>query len=166
MTKRPRQRTGRRGKKLLVDTNILLLYIVGSISPDRIARHKRTDTFTVEDFLLLDRVLRQFGGIVVTPNILTEVSNHLGQTDEKTKTKLWALLGALVPVFDERHIQSREAVGVAEFSRLGLTDASILACPPQDLTILTDDLHLYLALQRRGAEVINFHHLREASWLQ
>jgi hypothetical protein len=69
-----------RGKKLLVDTNILLLYIVGSLSLDRIARHKRTDTFTVEDYRLLDRVLRQFGGIVVSPDILTEVSNHLGQT--------------------------------------------------------------------------------------
>ena len=71
-----------------------------------------------------------------------------------------------MPVFDERCIESREAVGVTEFTRLGLADASILACPPQDLTVLTDDLHLYLALQRRGAEVINFHHLREASWLQ
>src|SRR5436305_13062515 len=166
MKRVPRRLARWRGKKLLIDTNILLLYIVGSLSPDQIARHKRTDNFTVEDYRLLDRVLRQFGGIVVTPNILTEVSNHLGQTDEKTKTKLWALLGALVPVFDERHIQSREAVGVAEFSRLGLTDASILACPPQDLTILTDDLHLYLALQRRGAGVINFHHLRDAAWLQ
>ncbi|HEY0514856.1 MAG TPA: PIN domain-containing protein [Thermoanaerobaculia bacterium] len=152
------------GKKLLVDTNILLLYIVGSLSPDHIARHKRTDTFTVEDYRLLDRLLRQFSGIVVTPNILTEVSNLLGYTDAKTREKLLLLLRAWMPAFDEHYVRSHEAVELTEFPRLGLADASVLACMSQGLTILTDDLHLYLALQRKGGEVINFNHLREATW--
>jgi rRNA-processing protein FCF1 len=156
----------RHRRKLLVDTNILLLYIVGSLSPDQIARHKRTDTFTVEDFLLLDRQLDRFGGIVVTPNVLTEVSNLLGYTDERTRQALLAWLGAQVSALDECFVPSREAVEDAEFSRLGLTDATILSCPTQDLTVLTDDVHLYLALQRRGVEVINFNHLRETSWRQ
>jgi hypothetical protein len=164
MRRRPKGSQGKR--KLLVDTNILLLYIVGSLGPDRISRHKRTDTFTVEDYYLLDRLLCQFGGIVVTPNILTEVSNLLGYTDDKTRLRLLALLGSLMPVLDEHYVQSREAVGTAEFFRLGLADASILACPSRDLTILTDDIHLYLALQKRGVEVINFNHLREGSWQQ
>jgi len=47
MKRRSREGRGRK-KRLLVDTNILLLYIVGSLSLDRIARHKRTDTFTAE----------------------------------------------------------------------------------------------------------------------
>jgi len=152
----------RHKRKLLVDTNILLLYIVGSLSPDQIARHKRTDKFTIEDYWLLDRQLAKFGGIVVTPNILTEVSNLLGHKDEV----LLAWLGSRIAAFDEHYVTSREAVEAAEFSRLGLTDAAILSCPTQDLTVLTDDIHLYLALERKGVEVINFHHLREASWLQ
>jgi len=52
----------RHKRKLLVDTNVLLLYIVGSLSPDQIARHKRTDKFTIEDYWLLDRQLAKFGG--------------------------------------------------------------------------------------------------------
>jgi hypothetical protein len=155
--------SGRRRNKILVDTNILLLYIVGSLSLDRIARHKRTNTFTVEDYHLLDKMLRQSRQIVVTPNILTEVSNLLGQTDENTKEELWNVLSALMPDLEERYIKSRDAVGLPEFSHLGLTDASILSCPVQDLTVLTDDLRLYLALNRRGAEVINFNHLRGAA---
>ena len=151
-------------KKLLVDTNILLLYIVGSLSLDRIARHKRTDTFTIEDYLLLDALLRQFGGIVVTPNILTEVSNLLGYTDEKTRGSLLILLRSLAWISEEHYVRSLDAVETAEFSRLGLADASILSCPTEGLTVLTDDLHLYLALQRRGVEVINFNHLREGYW--
>ncbi len=30
--------------------------------------------------------------------------------------------------------------------------------------ILTDDIHLYLALQSRGLKAINFNHLREQAW--
>jgi hypothetical protein len=153
----------RRNRKLLVDSNILLLYIVGSLSLDRIARHKRTDTFTVEDYWRLSKLLDQFGGIVVTPNVLTEVSNLLAYTDERSRLLLLAWLGSRVAALDERYVPSREAVEAAEFSRLGLTDASILSCPTQDLTVLTDDIHLYLALQRKGAEVINFNHLRDQS---
>ena len=160
MRRRPKE--SRRKRKLLVDTNILLLYIVGSLSLDRIARHKRTDTFTVEDYWLLEGLLRKFSGIVVTPNILTEVSNLLGYTDKKTRESLLILLGSLVRIFEEHYVRSMEAVEAAEFSRLGLADSSILSCPT-DLTVLTDDLHLYLALQRRGVDVINFNHLRDAA---
>ncbi len=153
-----------RERKLLVDTNILLLYVVGSLSLDRIARHKRTDTFTVEDYWLLCKLLDRFEGIVVTPNILTEVSNLLGQTDEKIRGSLLILLQSLVRISEEHYVRSLEAVEAAEFPRLGLADASILACPTEGLTVLTDDIHLYLALQKRGVEVINFNHLRERFW--
>lgn len=163
---RRRSRGSKQKRKLLVDTNILLLYIVGSLSPDQIARHKRTDTFTIEDYWLLDRQLAKFGGIVVTPNVLTEVSNLLRYTDERTGQVLLAWLGSQVAAFDEHYVPSHEAIAAAEFSRLGLTDATILSCPLQDLAVLTDDIHLYLALERRGVEVINFNHLREASWLR
>jgi predicted nucleic acid-binding protein len=163
MKRRSREGRGRK-KKLLVDTNILLLYIVGSLSLDRIARHKRTDTFTAEDYHLLAGLLRRFGGIVLTPNVLTEVSNLLGQTDERTGAALLAVLGTLVRDSEERYVESVEAVGTLEFLRRGLTDASILALPMEELAVLTDDVHLYLALQAKGVEVINFNHLREGVW--
>lgn len=159
-----RLRSGRQKRKLLVDTNILLLYVIGSLGLDRIARHKRTGKFTAEDYGLFRKELRRFDGIVVTPNILTEVSNLLGHTDGKDREKLLALLGTLILVFEERYVRSIEAIETAEFLRPGLADASILSLPMEELVVLTDDLHLYLALQSRGAEVLNFNHLRERSW--
>ena len=155
----------RRPRRLLVDTNLLLLYIVGSLNPEKIARHKRTDKFTIEDYKLFLELLRRLGSqIVVTPNILTEVSNLLGQTDEQTRTKPLILLSTLVPVFEERTISSAEAVRLPEFTRLGLTDSTILYLSEEGVAVVTDDFPLYLALQSRGVEVINFNHLREESW--
>jgi rRNA-processing protein FCF1 len=156
----------RRPGRLLVDTNLLLLYIVGSLNPEKIGRHKRTDKFTIEDYKLFLELVQRLGSqkIVVTPNILTEVSNLLGQTDEQTRKSLMILLSSIVPVFEELTVSSADAVRIPEFTRLGLTDSTILYLSEEGMVFLTDDLHLYLALQRRGVEVINFNHVREASW--
>lgn len=167
MKRRTFEQLGRSKKRLLIDTNILLLYVVGSLGLERISRHKRTAKFTIQDFRLLQEVLREFGGIVATPNVLTEVSDLLGQTDKVTRAKLLAVFGGrVIPDTEELYVQSRMAVEMIEFLRLGLTDATILSLPKTDLTVLTDDLHLYLALQRRGISAVNFNHLRETGWRQ
>ena len=159
-----RSRKGQARQRLLVDTNILLLYIVGSLSIELIQRHRRTNKFSKEDYYLLTRLLSQFGTIVVTPNILTEVSNLLGYTEDLAKARLLLGLASLTTVVEERYLPSSEVSQAAEFSRLGLADSSNLLLAQEDLIVLTDDLPLSLALQRRGVEVINFNHLREKLW--
>ena len=76
-----------RGKGVLLDTNILLLYFVGAFNPEEIPRFKRTKMFTVEDHDTLVGILGYFEKIVTTPNILTEVSNLSGQLAEHLKGK-------------------------------------------------------------------------------
>ncbi len=61
---------------LLIDTNILLLFFVGSFDKLWIERFKGTrDRYSVEDFDLFVRFLKRFDRIVTTPHILSEVSN-------------------------------------------------------------------------------------------
>jgi rRNA-processing protein FCF1 len=49
----------------------------------------------------------------------------------------------------------------------GLVDAAIAsAAEKHECAVLTDDLDLYLALQAAGIQVLNFTHLRVASWGQ
>lgn len=156
-----------RGKELFLDTNLLILYIVGSIDPDLIGRHKRTNQFIPEDFRLLQGVICRFPRIVTTPNILTEVSNLLDQTEERTSRALHAVLGALIKAetFDERYVRGLDAASIQEFQRLGVTDSSVLfLAGEKQLLVLTEDIHLYLALCRRGIEALNFNHVREAGW--
>jgi hypothetical protein len=42
---------------LLIDTNLLVLFTVGSVSPDRIESFKRTSAYNREDYELLVRVM-------------------------------------------------------------------------------------------------------------
>lgn len=156
------------GRRLLVDTNILVLFLVGSLDPDLIAKHKRVNHFTVEDFNLVDDLLRRFGTFLTTPNVLTEVTNLAMQIGGAAKVRLPELLAALLQkgAFEEHTVESVEASKVQEFRRIGLTDAGIVLLARKEWTVLTDDFPLYLALQVRGLEAINFHHLRERMWQQ
>ena len=90
-----------RTKGVIVDTN--LLHIVGAQNPDRIDRFSRTDTFTADDFKLLDRLLGYFETAVTTPPILTEVSNLLGQLPKKPRRKCTILFQTLIPKLREMH---------------------------------------------------------------
>ena len=46
------------GREVLIDTNILLMYFVGTLDPKLIPTFKRTTTYTVEDYGILVRFLR------------------------------------------------------------------------------------------------------------
>ncbi len=153
---------------MIVDTNVLLLFLVGSLDLKLIAKHKRVNQFTVEDFRLLNQLLRQFGAILTTPNVLTEVTNLAMQIGGNAKEKLVTQLAGLLQkgAFEEHVAESKEVSKVEEFRRLGLTDAGIIHLTKKEWTVLTDDLNLYLALQVRGLKAINFHHLRERKWWQ
>jgi hypothetical protein len=63
---------------VLLDTNLLLLLIVGGASRELIGK-KRLDTFTAEDYDTLSAIVDSLGLVATTPNILTEVSNLADQ---------------------------------------------------------------------------------------
>jgi hypothetical protein len=63
-------------ERIIIDTNLLLLLLVGMYDKSYIARHKRTNDYSSDDFeLLLMRLERC--EIVLVSNVLTEVSNLL-----------------------------------------------------------------------------------------
>lgn len=153
-----------RTEGVVVDTNLLLLYVVGVQNPDRINRFSRTDTFTTDDFDLLDRLLGHFETIVTTPPILTEVSNLLGQLPNQPRRACMRLFRELIPELDEIHRASGEVCDHPYFIQFRLTDTGIADVSADSHLIVTDDLQLYHRLANDRQAVINFNHLRTANW--
>ena len=149
---------------VLVDTNILLLFVVGAFDRELIPRFKRTSHFAPEDYDLLARLLRVFHRTITTPNVLTEVSNLTAQLGEPAKTGCMRLLAQGIALLDEHYVASAEAAPTALFPRLGLTDAGILLLAGGESLVLTDDLELFVALAKAGVDAINFNHVRAAGW--
>jgi rRNA-processing protein FCF1 len=149
---------------ILIDTNILLLYFVGSFNPKLISSFKRTLQFTPEDYNTLILMLAPFERLITTPNILTEVSNLSGQLGEPVRTEYFRTFGKKISVMEENYINSHEASLRGEFIKLGLTDTAILMLATEQYLVLTDDFRLSQNLQRKGLDVINFNHVRPLGW--
>lgn len=153
-----------RQKGILIDTNILLLYFVGTVNRERISRFNRTEKFTPEDYDLLLEVISFFSKRVTTPNILTEVNSLTNQLGEPERSQCLALFSKSITLFNENYIPSHTISQRAEFMRFGLTDCGILELAYSRYLVLTDDLKLAVHLQSQGVDVVNFNHLRSYSW--
>jgi hypothetical protein len=147
-------------KGLLIDTNLLLLLFVGLHSRKGIQRFKRTSQFTPGDFDCLAGVVRLFKQVVTTPNVLTEVSNLLGQLPEGAHFPVFQRFSLGIQHFQEQFLPSRELAQESCFPKFGLTDAGIVQSAKGRFLVLTDDFRLAGYLERRGIDVINFNHLR------
>lgn len=145
---------------IVLDSNLLVLLVVGTASRDYIGRHRRLRDYDESDFDLLLGVIAPASQIIVTPNTLTETSNLVSQISEPARTHIAAAFWLLVTTFDERYIASTRAAKQAEFPRLWLTDSVLLDELANSHVLLTADLDLYLAASRKGYSAINFNHLR------
>jgi|tagenome__1003787_1003787.scaffolds.fasta_scaffold20988697_6 hypothetical protein len=149
-----------RPRSLLIDTNLLLVLIVGSHDRNQVERFKRTRAYTADDYDLLTRFVAGFGELAVTPNVLTEVSNLVGQLSEPLRGRVLASLAMLAIQVPERYFPSSDMVREPDFLRFGLTDVSVLLTARGQVAVLTDDLPLYLKLSALDLYVVNFNHLR------
>ncbi|MDF9800021.1 hypothetical protein OKW21_005284 [Catalinimonas alkaloidigena] len=61
--------------KILIDSNALVLLIIGLIDQNLIPKHKRTSIYRKKDFERLLNVIKDFNHLIVLPNIWTEVDN-------------------------------------------------------------------------------------------
>ena len=147
MTKRP----------ILVDTQLLVLLVVGSAKPSLIARHKRTRTsYTQTDFELLLDLLGFAPKFLFCAHVAAEVSNLVGQYGEPDRSSLMRNLKALLNNASESAISCAAVMEAPEYITLGLADAAQLAVCAPDSVLLTDDEPLFRAASARGTAALYF----------
>ena len=146
-----------------VDACLLVLLVVGATNRAIIAKHRRLDGYSANDFDLLREVIDIGGGrVYVTPNTLTEASSLLRQHGEPERSSLVAKLAELIHRSHEVIVASVDAVQNQYFQRLGLTDAGLLEIISEDRPLLTVDLDLFLAaLMTNDRAAVNFNHWRD-----
>lgn len=149
-------------RPVLLDTNLFLLFVVGTASKAAIGRHGRLRAYSDEAFELLLLLLGQASEIVVTPNTAAETSNLLRQgVSDPLRCALSEHFGQMLKKMREDYVPSSLAVDHPAFLRLGLTDAAISHLAGEGMVILTADLDLYLHAVRAGQDAVNFNHIRE-----
>ena len=147
---------------ILLDANLLLLFVVGLASRKYISTHKRLKSYSEEDYDLLQVMLARASKIIVTPNVLTETSNLAAQIGDPARTRIFQVLRAAIGSgkTTECYLDSRVAAARPEFLRLGLTDCGLLEIgAPGDL-LLTADVQLWRAALANGKNAQTFNHVR------
>ena len=148
---------------LLVDTNLLVLYIVGRVNPARIGQFKRTRKYAIDHFEFLCRLLDRWSCLYSVPHVFTEVSNLTDLQGHELACARVALRETITE-FDEEMLPSNEAASGPLYGRLGLTDSAIAQVALKlDCEVLTDDLDLYLSLWDQKVVAHNFMHLYAGS---
>lgn len=153
-----------RGLQLILDTNLLVLFVVGTASRKYIGSHKRLKQFSEQDYDLLLQAIGAASEILVTPNTLAETSNLAKNISEPAKSEVMSVLGQIISESPEIYVRSADAVQNREYIRLGLTDSALISASTENTVLLTTDLGLYLALLDRGMNAENFNHMRDASY--
>jgi len=153
-----------RQKGILIDTNILLLWFVGTVNRARISKFNRTEKFIPEDYDLLVQILSYFTKVVTTPNILTEVNSLANQLGEPERSECLVIFAQAIARLDEFYIESQNAAQLDNFAKFGLTDCGILTLAREKYLVLTDDLRLANYLEKVGIDTINFNNIRTYGW--
>jgi hypothetical protein len=126
----------------LLDTNVLLLLVIGLTDRQLIGQHKRTRQF---DAGHVDQLITWIGEaiqIATTSNVLTEVSNLGAQIGEPRRSHIRGVLAELIRACTEIHLPGRLVIEDPHFLRLGLTDALILELGTNDHHVLSVDAPL------------------------
>lgn len=157
------------GKRLLLDTNLLLPYLMGCFYRVRLQVPRYGSLFSEEEFELLAQIIEYFkkaGRVVTTPHLLTEVSN-LSKGLKENRVAFLSFIGPLIrqldEKFDEGRIGAHRLSGQECFLTFGLADAAIIDLAYDPLLILTNDKPMarYLKGERRRPNVVYFGDLKE-----
>jgi hypothetical protein len=117
--------------------------------------------YTIEDFDQLERLIHWFGDqVITTPHVLSQVSDLTGSLYGKELDAVRQNFRSAVEQIEESYDLAKALVAHPMFSRFGLTDVAIATVCSRGILVLTDDLQLQLALQRRGVDALNFNHIR------
>jgi hypothetical protein len=149
---------------IAIDSNLLLLLVVGLVDQKLATRFKRTCIFAQEDFELLKKLLARFEKRFVTPHVLTEVSNFIGQVADPQRQLCRVQLAQFVKPSDEHHTPAKDLLEMTEYYTFGLTDASITDLALRQLLVVTVDAPLAHYLSNKGLPAVNFNHVRAAAW--
>ncbi len=96
-----------RQKGILIDTNLLVLLLVGSYDENMVGS-KRTTNYVVEDYRYLKIFLTKFENHFYTPNILTEITNLTDSINLEPNFSFFQHIKYILSAFNEDSVSSDE----------------------------------------------------------
>lgn len=158
---RPYLRTG-----IAIDSNLLVLLLIGKYQPSYIPKFKPTASFLSDDLEIVSHFVAQFRSVVISPHVLAETSNHSFKMPEGNLKQYLDVFVGLVGTFKETIVSKDAILSHRYFKKLGVTDVGlILCCLEGKFLLLTIDRKLANMATECGVEAVHLNELRSYNWL-
>jgi len=138
---------------ILIDTNALIVLILGLMDPKLIGNHKRTSIYGEQDYYNLISIISDFNNLVVLPNVWTEVDNLLNGFGGDYKNGYVFTISETIKKTTEKYLESKIATESYAFYDLGLTDSLILEHSRNCDLLITSDSRLSDYANANGVRV-------------
>ncbi len=146
---------------ILLDTNLLILFLVGLFDSTFIPIFKRTAMYTEEDFKKIEKFIKNFRNIFVTPQILAELWNLLEKIEGESFQRFLESAIPQLLIITENYIHKNCILNEESIKYIGLTDMSIILTAKElNCLVLTDDFRAHSHFEKNGIAAININHLR------
>ena len=150
---------------IIVDTNLLILFLIGIYDSRYISKFKITCKYSEEDFKILKDIVKGFKKIIITPHIVAELSNLSMKIPENRLKEYFKYFIEILKKSDEINIDKNSILLNKYIDKIGVTDVGImLASENNEFLFITDDFQLANISFSKGLPVINFNHIREFLW--
>ncbi|MEX0660846.1 MAG: hypothetical protein WEA58_12330 [Balneolaceae bacterium] len=150
---------------VVIDTNLLLLLIIGIVNKKLVTTNSRLSNYIQEDFELLEKFLKNYQMVLVTPTILAEVSNLANSLEGKYEKKFYSILQKFTDSGSKEVFKKITTYNSTKsFHNFGVTDSNIAEVAKSGALVLTDDLPLAQYLQSKSLSVLNFNNIRIYGW--
>ncbi len=127
---------------VLIDSNALIVLMIGLIDIRLFKNHKTTSIYDEQDFIDLTTVIERMERLVVLPNVWTEVDNLLNNFGGNYKYLYIQQLTKAITITNERYVEAVTATNHYAFSDIGLTDTLLLHVAMKHELLITSDSRL------------------------
>lgn len=153
---------------ILIDTNLILVYLLGRIDPGFISTNERTKTYREVDFRILEGIIKNTNKIIVSSYILTEVSN-LSKIRRHNLREYYEEFTKYIITSSEDSPPTQTLISKETQDTLlkfGLTDLSIIeTLRINNYLLLSADFKLCSKVLDLGYDAINYTNIQTYNWL-
>jgi hypothetical protein len=151
-------------KQILFDTNLFIVFIIGSIDINLIPKVKRLASYSIDDYNLLSNIIKNSETLVVTNSIVTETCNLLDSLNNNYDYKIFKIICELLKKTKDKTNNMIEILNNPAFSKFGFTDAEVNHLSNEGCIVFTDDSKLYYFMSNQGKKVYNINHIRQLNF--
>jgi rRNA-processing protein FCF1 len=123
----------------LIDTNALVVLLLGLIDPKLINSNRRTSIYEEQDFHDIILTIGQIENLIVLPNVWTETDNLLNNSIGHQKFKYIENIKYLVNNTTELYLKSASITNHNNLFELGITDSLLLSHAVNCELLITSD---------------------------